>query len=196
VEVSEQKNIHELLQDNIVMFEVAYKEHFKSLYIYAFTILNNEIQAEEIVQNIFLKIWEKKEKINIEISLKAYLFKSVYFDCLNLLKHQKVKSKYESHALYEMSKTKTESASQKIMYKNLEEKFREVLNELPEQCRTVFQLSRFEDLKYREIASKLNISEKTVEAHMSKALKTMRIKLAEFIATIIGLIVYIKNYLS
>ncbi len=70
---------------------------------------------------------------------------------------------------------------------------RHALNELPEQCRTVFQLSRFEELKYREIASRLNISEKTVENHMGKALKSLRVKLIDFIAVIAVLFVHLKN---
>lgn len=178
------------------MYETVYKNYFKPLYVYAFTMLKDEIQAEEIVQNLFLKIWERKEKINIETSLKAYLYKATYFDCLNFIKHQKVKTNYETHATHVMKNIKSELASHKVMYKNLEEKLRIALNELPEQCRTVFQLSRFEELKYREIAERLNISEKTVESHMSKALKQMRIKLAEFVISIFVLFIYLKNFLS
>lgn len=76
---------------------------------------------------------------------------------------------------------KNESHTDKPMNKELEQQFREALNELPEQCRTVFQLSRFEELKYREIADKLNISVKTVENHMGKALKLLRLKLVDFL---------------
>lgn len=196
MEVSEQQTIQELVSGNIAMYETVYKNYFKPLYVYAFTMLKDETHAEEIVQNLFLKIWERKEKINIETSLKAYLYKAVYFDCLNYIKHQKVKTNYEIHATHVMKNVKSELASHKVMYRNLEEKLRTALNELPEQCRTVFQLSRFEELKYREIAERLNISEKTVESHMSKALKQMRLKLAEFVISIIGLSIYLKNYLS
>jgi RNA polymerase sigma-70 factor, ECF subfamily len=83
--------------------------------------------------------------------------------------------------------------TEKVQHKNLEEKFRTALSELPEQCRTVFQLSRFEELKYREIASRLSISEKTVENHMGKALKLLRIKLVDFITVVILSIIHFKN---
>ena len=80
-----------------------------------------------------------------------------------------------------------------MMYKNLEEAIRQAMNALPEQCRTVFQLSRYEELKYREIATRLSISEKTVENHMGKALKLLRLKLADYIVTVVVWIIYFKN---
>ena len=76
---------------------------------------------------------------------------------------------------------KNQSINHEPLSKELEQQFREALNELPEQCRTVFQLSRFEELKYREIADKLDISVKTVENHMGKALKLLRLKLVDFL---------------
>ncbi len=77
---------------------------------------------------------------------------------------------------------------------DLKEKLQEALNELPEKCRTVFQLSRFEELKYQEIADRLNISIKTVEAQMGKALRVLRVKLADYLPLIIWLITKVKNY--
>jgi RNA polymerase sigma-70 factor (ECF subfamily) len=85
-------------------------------------------------------------------------------------------------------KNKSEQAQPNMMRNELENKFREALNELPEQCRTVFQLSRFEDMKYREIADKLEISVKTVENHMGKALKLLRTKLVDFLPLLILLL--------
>ncbi len=178
---------------DIKVFEEAYKLYFKPLHCYAYTIIKEEAGAEEIVQNLFLKLWEKKEQITIQTSLKAYLYKAVYFDSLNYLKHEKVKANYQSHSEYVMKNTKASSATDKLNHRHLEERLRHALNELPEQCRTVFQLSRFEELKYREIASRLNISEKTVENHMGKALKMLRVKLIDFIAVIAVLFVHLKN---
>ena len=80
-------------------FEQLFKEHFKSLYAYAFTILKNEAIAEETVQNVFYKIWEKKVPDNIQTSLKAYLYKAVYHDSLNYLKHQQVRQAYQTYAM-------------------------------------------------------------------------------------------------
>jgi RNA polymerase sigma-70 factor (ECF subfamily) len=111
----------------------------------------------------------------------------VHNESLNFLKHQRVKAGHRLHVAYSM-KNKTEQAQPKMIRKELENKFREALNELPEQCRTVFQLSRFEDMKYKEIAEKLDISIKTVENHMGKALKLLRTKLVDFLPLLLILL--------
>jgi RNA polymerase sigma-70 factor (ECF subfamily) len=111
----------------------------------------------------------------------------VHNESLNFLKHQKVKAGHQLHVAYSM-KNKSEQAQPKMIRKELENKFREALNELPEQCRTVFQLSRFEEMKYKEIADKLDISVKTVENHMGKALKFLRTKLVDFLPLLLILL--------
>ena len=151
-------------------FEQVFKTHYKNLHSYAFTMLKDEDEAEEMVQQVFFKLWERSEHLSFSGPIAAYLYRAVHNESLNFLKHQKVKAGHRLHVAYSM-KNKTEHGQGKMMTKELENKFREALNELPEQCRTVFQLSRFEDMKYREIADKLDISVKTVENHMGKALK-------------------------
>ena len=180
---------------DINQFEIMYKQYFKPLHCYAYTIIKDEMGAEEIVQNLFLKLWEKKEQIEIQTSLKAYLYKAVYFDSLNYLKHEKVKSNYQTHTQYVMKNNQANNATNQLYHRNLEERLRNAMNELPEQCRTVFQLSRFEELKYREIAERLKISEKTVEHHMGKALKSLRLKLVDFVTISIFVIIHLKNNL-
>lgn len=172
-------------------FEQLFKEHFKSLYAYAFTILKNEAIAEETVQNVFYKIWEKKVPDNIQTSLKAYLYKAVYHDSLNYLKHQKIKARYQSHVMYQSKNHIDQGASRKILVKELEEKLRDAMNALPQQCRTIFQLSRFEGLKYQEIADQLGISVKTVENQMGKALKQLRVKLIDYLPIFMLALFYI-----
>jgi len=183
VEVSD-KRLMELLQDgDEKIFGQVYKTHFKNLYAYAFSILKNEVAAEEMVQNVFLKIWEKREQLPADIPLRAYVYRSVHNESLNYLKHQKIKSRYKLHVV---STAKThEHIISKHSHSELEKKLRIALNELPEQCRTIFQMSRFEELKYREIAVRLNISVKTVENQMGKALKFLRTKLIDFLPLII-----------
>ncbi len=168
-------------------FEQLFKEHFKGLYAYAITIIKDEMMAEEIVQQVFCKIWEKREQLEIHTSAKAYLYKTVYHDSLNYLKHKKVMAAYAMHAIRQSDK-ETENASGKVLAGELNEHIRTALNELPEQCRTIFQMSRFEGLKYQEIADELSLSVKTIENQMGKALKLMRIKLAEFLPLFILLL--------
>jgi RNA polymerase sigma-70 factor (ECF subfamily) len=173
-------------------FEQLFKEHFKSLYAYAFTILKNEAIAEETVQHVFYKIWEKKVPDTIQTSLKAYLYKAVYHESLNYLKHQKIKARYRLHVMHESKHEADHTPSRKMIAKELEEKLRKALNALPRQCRTIFQMSRFDGLKYQEIADELGISIKTVENQMGKALKQLRIKLIDYLPVVVLALSYIS----
>lgn len=168
-------------------FEELFKSHFKRLYAYAITILKDEVLAEEIVQNVFYKIWERKGRVDIQSSVTAYLYRSVYNDSINHIKHQKVKASYQA---YESWRTKNDSdqASSKVHLSELQQKLDAALKELPEQCRTIFQMSRFEELKYQEIADRLGLSIKTVENQMGKALKILRTKLAEYLPILITIL--------
>ena len=168
-------------------FEQVFKMHYKNLHAYAFTMLKDEDEAEEMVQQVFFKLWERSEHLSFSGSIAAYLYRAVHNESLNFIKHQKVKAGHQLHVAYSM-KNKSEQAQSKMIRKELENKFREALNELPEQCRTVFQLSRFEDMKYKEIADKLDISVKTVENHMGKALKLLRTKLVDFLPLLLILL--------
>ncbi|MEQ1554903.1 MAG: RNA polymerase sigma-70 factor [Ferruginibacter sp.] len=173
-------------------FEKVFKDYFKKLHSYAITIVNDENVAEEIVQNIFFKIWERTGKINLQSSLTAYLYRSVYNESCNYLKHQKVKKDFLNYSKNSIKIISTENASIKIAVSELEKQIKLALNNLPEQCRTVFQLSRFEELKYQEIAEKLGISIKTVEAHMGKALRIMRIKLIDYLPLVFLFLNFVK----
>jgi RNA polymerase sigma-19 factor, ECF subfamily len=168
-------------------FEQVFKSHYKNLHAYAFTMLKDEDEAEEMVQQVFFKLWDRSGYLSFSGPIAAYLYRAVHNESLNFLKHQKVRASHQLHVAYSM-KNKTEHGQGKMMRKELENKFREALNELPEQCRTVFQLSRFEDMKYREIADKLDISVKTVENHMGKALKLLRTKLVDFLPLLLILL--------
>jgi RNA polymerase sigma-70 factor (ECF subfamily) len=176
-------------------FEQLFKSHFKALHAYANVILKDEDDAEEIVQNMFLKFWEKRDLLHIQTSLKAYLYKCVYHDSLNFLKHQKIKTKYQDFASYTMN-TQHLPASSKVEMTELEYNLGLALNELPEQCPTIFQLSRFEELKYREIAERLGLSIKTIENQMGKALRILRLELADFLSLFLLGLMYYKDYFN
>lgn len=176
-------------------FEQMFKSHFKALHAYANVILKDEDDAEEIVQNMFLKFWEKRDLLNVQSSLKAYLYKCVYHDSLNFLKHQHIKTKYQQFAVHTMN-AEYPPASSKVEMTELENSLCLALNELPEQCRTIFQMSRFEELKYREIADRLGLSVKTIENQMGKALKILRLELADFLSFLLLGLMYYKDYFN
>jgi len=173
-----------LAQRDETAFEQVFKTYFKRLHAYAFTILRDEVEAEEMVQQVFFKLWERNENLSLTGSVSAYLYRAVHNESLNYIKHQKVRSNHQLHVAYSM-KNEVEHPAKKVMASELEKKIHSALNELPEQCRTIFQMSRFDELKYREIADKLGISVKTVENQMGKALKLLREKLADFLIFIL-----------
>ena len=178
-----------LAQKDEAAFEQVFKNHFKRLHAYAFTILRDEIQAEEMVQQVFFKLWERNENLSLTGSISSYLYRAVHNESLNYIKHQKVRSNHQLNVAYSM-KNEVEHPAKKIMAGELEKKIHTALNELPEQCRTIFQMSRFDEMKYREIADKLGISIKTVESQMSKALRLLRVKLVDFL---IFILLFIHN---
>ncbi len=174
----------QLVQKDERAFEQVFKTHFKNLHAYACTIVKDSPAAEGIVQNVFLKLWDRGESLNISSSVTAYLYRAVYNESCNHIKHEKVKHSYSQYAQYSMRDSTKENTSDKVLISELETKIKTALNELPEQCRTIFQMSRFEELRYQEIADKLGLSIKTVEAQMSKALKILRVKLVDYLPLI------------
>jgi RNA polymerase sigma-70 factor, ECF subfamily len=186
--------VHLLSQRDEKAFEQVFKEHYKPLHAYAFTLLNDDAAAEEMVQNVFFKLWERTEALTITGSVGAYLYRAVHNESLNYLKYQKVRSEHSLRVSYHMD-GRGESATRAVQVKELEEKIRTALSELPEGCRTVFQLSRFEDMKYSQIADTLGISVKTVENQMGKALRLLRTRLAEFLTLLILFINFLNRHL-
>lgn len=170
-------------------FERVFKTNFKALHRYAYTFVKDEYIAEDVVQSAFVKLWEKSSDLRIHSSVTAYLYRSVYHECLNHLKHQKVRTMHETFVKHTTSGSEGSPAEQ-MQLKELQDKLSDALAQLPEGCRTIFQLSRFESLRYKEIADKLGISIKTVENQMGKALKVLRLKLIDYLPSW-GLIIWL-----
>ena len=177
---------------DITAFEMIFKNFYQPLCNYAYSFVQDRDEAEEIVQASFLSVWEKRNNLSIHTGVKPYLYAMVRNASLNVLKHEKIK---QQHAAVELAvaERSTESVSRTVMASELEERIFKALNKLPEQCRLVFKLSRFEELKYAEIADQLNISVKTVENQMGKALKIMREQLKDYLPL---LIVLMNGFLS
>jgi len=161
-------------------FDDLFTAWYGKLQAYAFSVLQNETQAEEVVQAVFCRIWEKRQQWKITTSLKAYLYGSVYNRCIDGLRRDKHAQKYQRHVLQNTEELAA-PASGKAELKELEVKLQYALSQLPDQCRAIFQLSRYGGLKYREIAEQLGISVKTVEANICRALKHLRDQLTDYL---------------
>lgn len=159
-------------------FESLFRSSYVSLVKYSRTLIKDQDTAEEIVQDLFVKLWQEKEKIKIESSLNGYLFRAVHNKCLHYIEHLKV---VERHAATVVTgeADPSDDPSEILHYKDLQMKIARILEKLPERCGRIFCMSRFEGLKYSEIAEKLSVSVKTVEASMGIALKEFRKELKE-----------------
>lgn len=158
-------------------FEALFRKEITRLHNFARQYVSDSDSAMDICQNVFVILWEKRDTLENRDTLKSYLYTSVKNRCLNYIRdHKKYKSRVldlecadEDTFFVAYAQTDTDA---------LETQIHAALASLPERCRQVFEMSRFQDMKYREIAEALDISQKTVEAHMSKAMRMLREALA------------------
>ncbi|MGE0090069.1 MAG: RNA polymerase sigma-70 factor [Bacteroidales bacterium] len=176
---SDTEVIEAIKNGNLKIFEQLFRLYYKQLCSFANKYLQSYDSAEEVVQDIFYQIWKKRNEINIKTSLKSYLFTSVKNNCLQQLRVHNLDLKYEN---YYKSHYNEESIdpSEELRAKELDTIISKALSSLPEKCRQIFEMSRNDGLKYHEIAAKLSISIKTVEANMGKALKHFRVYLKDY----------------
>lgn len=154
------------------IFEKYFHAHFEGLHRYAYTLLGDNDEAKDAVQAVFIKIWEKKEQLDEERSVKSYLYTSIYNYCLNVKRHLKIKSAYASELNH-----KNYYIHDEVIRKEAGKQIMNSLEKLPPQCRQIFYKSRFEEKKYSEIANEMNLSVKTIEVQIGKALRILREKL-------------------
>jgi len=170
-------------------FERTFKTYYGALCGFAMGYLKDKDSSEEAVQHIFFNFWEKRESIQITSSLKSYLYQSTRNHCLNVLKHEQVKTKAHVELTHDERGEENE-----IEAAELSDRIENAIAELPVERQRIFRMSRFEELKYKEIAEKLNISVKTVENQMGKALKHLRQALADVLPIILWFwIIFFKN---
>ncbi|HLX91596.1 MAG TPA: RNA polymerase sigma-70 factor [Puia sp.] len=170
---------------NIAELKKLFDQYYTPVLIYCTTLLKDRDDAKDIVQQAFVSLWQKMNTAGFTISARAYLYKTVYHASLNFLKHKKITRHYENDIHKNTDGLIQAGPGEE---KELLEKLLSAISRLPEQCAKIFTMSRFEGLKYREIAEALHISEKTVENQMSKALRLLRDALQEYLPILIFLI--------
>lgn len=176
---SDIKILNRIKEGDINQFEVLFKEYYEKLCAFGTKYVQNIEQAEEVVQDTFYNIWKNRKTLNITTSLKSYLYTAVRNNCLQVIRTRSLDIKYENY--YKSHYTNDSiSPADELNAKELSNVINKALNSLPEKCRIIFKMSRYEGLKYHEIAKKLSISIKTVEANMGKALKHFRTYLKDY----------------
>lgn len=170
---------------NEVALEKLFKDYFTPLCTYCQFNFGFELDtAKEAVHTGFIRLWENRETISSESSVKAYLSKIVDNICLDMLKHNKVRNRYAKQVIRTASVDSTLANCNPAELKQLTIDIEHALAELPDQMRKIFELSRHQGLKYTEIASELNLSIKTVETQMSRALVKLRQKLSHYLTAL------------
>ncbi|MCE4563962.1 RNA polymerase sigma-70 factor [Maribellus sp. CM-23] len=173
----EKKLVDEIRRGNEAAFEKIFRRYYRPLCLFATKILGDDETAEEVVQDFFVKLWERREGFIVETSVKNYLFRSVKNLSINVIKHEQIKLK---HAQQVMADAEANDFKDHFTEVDLERAIEKSIEELPEKRREIFRLSREEGLKYREIAERMNISIKTVEVQMGLAIRTLRDKLKKY----------------
>lgn len=154
-------------------FELLFRTYYPQLVRYATTITDDRESAEEIVQDLFYRLWRDREKLMIGTSVTGYLYRSVYNRAIKFIDHQKIKRRYIT-TMTEREDESPVTPYQETVSAELSEIIARTIENMPDRCAEIFCLNRFEGLKYREIADRLSISIKTVEANMGKALREFR----------------------
>ncbi len=168
-----------MTNDSKKRFEIIFKDLFKPLCGFAMKYIGDLDESKNVVHEAFIAVWQKFETLPQDTNFKSYLYTAVRNRSLNYLRDRK------QHVTLEgVQEGGIEGADRDMEVKELEREIELAINTLPEKCRMVFEMSRFEGLKYTEIAVKMNISVKTVEAQMSKALSVMKKQLANFLSVL------------
>ena len=169
---------HRIQAGNIPAFEKLFEDHYLGLCIYAKKIVGDMDDARDIVQDVFVTLYDRRHFIKINTSVQSYLYRAVHNACLNKLKKVKTHEVHHEYLQYFLPLTEDQDPVTKV---ELEEKILEAIQNLPTKCRKIFEMNRFEGKKNKEIAEILGLSVRTVETQISNALKLLRDNLGDFL---------------
>lgn len=175
----ERELIDSIKKGNSKSFELVFKTYYSRLCVYAYGYTHQLETAEDLVKDVFVLFWNNRKKIEIKSSLSAYLFRSVRNSCINYIKRDKNRNNLSIEEMVRLNIKMKEPLSEdylvgKILANELEEQIFSEIEKLPDACKEIFKLSRFEGLPHKKIAEKLNISENTVKVQIYKALKNLK----------------------
>lgn len=175
-------------QGDLKVFESIFKENYSSMVRAARRILIDIEPAEEVIQDLFVKLWEKRDSLVINNSLPAYLNKACTNHALNYLKFQQKTLRYQDYIGFEVDGYQSEAADNSLLHNDLEKKVNSLMKAMPEKRRAIFEMSRFEGLKNHQIAQQLGVSIKTVEYHLALSLDFLRSKLSDYLPVLITIL--------
>lgn len=172
VAVHEQILIDGIKEGNMKIFDYLFHYYYSGLVVFSFKYVEDMAVAEDLVQDFFFQLWRNRQKIVIRQSIKSYFFSSVKNKSLDFLKHRKIGDKIIKELTYSSSDAFDEPDF--LVESELNKQINEAINKLPVKCRKIFLMNRFEGIKPEQIARQENISVRTVEGHIGKAIKILR----------------------
>jgi RNA polymerase sigma-70 factor (ECF subfamily) len=179
ISYTDEELMQKIKADNMFAFDVLYKKYSKRLYKFGYSILKSTEEAENLIQDVYLNLWENRYKVEKDSSIKYYLFTTAYNSAISIIRKKAKESQFIEY-LKSMQEINEEPVNMELEYNELKNKLDEIIKELPQRQKEVYLLHRAEGLKYSEIAERLHISVNTIENHMSRALKTIRKKLGNY----------------
>jgi RNA polymerase sigma-70 factor (family 1) len=177
--ISDSDLMQEIKADNMIAFDNLYHKYSRRIFKFGLSILKSAEDSENLVQDVFLNLWENRLKIEKDASVKSYLFTVTYHSAISLIRKKARESGFVEY-LTSLQLTSEDPVSSELEYKELLKKLDEILDKLPNRQKEVYQLHRIEGLNYKQISERLNISVNTIENHMARALKTIRKNLDDY----------------
>ena len=175
--INNKENCEELIQriksSNAEAFEEVFKSYHDELFNFLVYKVGDSQTAEDVLQDVFIKLWENRHQLKTNLSIKAYLYTIAKNLALNYIRHNKVVRKFQQELEMSISQDQSPTSQSALEFEEFSKNLFEVLEKLPEQQRLIFMMSRQSNLSHKDISERLNISIKTVETHIGRALKTL-----------------------
>jgi RNA polymerase sigma-70 factor (family 1) len=165
--------VERLQKDDVEAFDLIYEKYAGKLYAFGLKYLRSTAESEELVQSIFLKLWENHQKLNKELSFKSYLFTIAYNDICKIFRKRNYLQEFINETIYENSQSSSETEDH-IDHQSALERMRQIIDKLPERQKSIFLKSRMEDKSTKEIAKELGLSPGTIDNYISESLKFIR----------------------
>lgn len=182
-----------------VVYEQLFQSNYRNLVLYAKKFVMETDIARDLVQDVFVYLWDKRQNLSIEKSLSSYLFRGVHNACINYLKRESTKDNYIKQFLINLNgnayqTSHEEDAHEMLVRNDLLKQIEGIVDTLPEQCRNIFKMSRFRGMKNKEIAEIYSISPRTVETQIYRALKVLKENLSPYLKFSAALIlIFLKS---
>lgn len=189
---SPEHNLNLLKEGDESAFEFIYNKHSGRLFSFIYGKIKMKEATEEIIQEIFVSLWSNRETLQIHTSIEGYLYGAAKNKILSFIRTERVRKRYAAEFTRFASEQYDNSVIDQVNVDDLQMTLQQKMAELPDKCQLAFRMSRIEHKPISQIAEKMNISARTVENYISRALRHLRISLSEFLTIAIGIVFFLS----